>query len=524
MRLVMNSRERREFLGQLSAIGLAAVPAAGAVSVAAAGAADPAADTGATGEWPLSAAERAAGVSPVSLKFAPGDVRRYGADPSGARDSTQAFIDANSVGTHGGGSVRIPSGRYLYAPSATLKVAVSWLGEAVHDTLVLCDTSKFTGEFFRILGSSEMRDLLIKASGPRAGTAVRLAPADAGGFTGHVRLTRLWLVGFDYNIQCDNDFEATFDHLRCQMGNEGFYCAPETGGGNGYATSHLHLNCYYAQNGRNVHYAPSIRYAFRTITFVGGAIENATGEVCQASFTRCSPLKFIQIYLEAAPKIPALLLDDCTVSVDGAYLNGTGGIRVGTNTRIELQQVITTSASDVFSGADGTQQVLMQDCRWPAAGNALAAASIALHNTSINGTTYRDCLPEVSSLGAIRFSRQTTLIAANAAQDVYRFLSVAGDVLSGSVCGRFEVTVRDKGDGSNQALYEYWVANAGGAKHASLVLLQRLVRGTDVGAPPDPLSLAEDGEAGAVKLQFRKNPGVPQVIVDVLFHGIVSSH
>ena len=515
----MNTQKRRDFIRRISTVGIAGTLA---------GVADRAssdAERGADYEWPLSPAERAATVTPTNPQFVPGDVRRYGADPSGVRDSTQAFADANSVGTHGGGSVRIPSGQYRYAPSATLNIAVSWLGEGPHETHILCDTAKFTGEFFRIVGSTELRDLLFKATGPtKAGTGIRLAPVDAGQFTGHARLTRIWVLGFNYNIQCDNNFEITLDQVRSALGNEGFYCAPETGEGNGYSTSHLHLNCYYAENLRNVFYAPSIRYAFRAITFLGGAIEGATGSACQASFTRCSPLKFIQIYLESAPRIPALVLDDCTASIDGAYMNGTGGIKVGSNTRIDLRQVVTTTAGDVFRGGDGSQQVVMENCLWPTSGNTLTLADMTLRNTSINGITYRDCTPESWSLGAVRFNRQSTLVNVNSAYDVYRFTGIAGDVKGGSFSGRFEIVARDKGDASNQSIYEYWIGSAsGGAKHASLVPLQRLVRGTDVGASVQPLSIADDGDRGGVRLQFLKNSGIQQVVVDVLFHGLGSS-
>lgn len=515
----MDSQLRRELLLRLSSLG-----AAGALAATPGAASAEAPSQPGTGEWPVSAAERAASVAPATLRFAPGDVRRYGADPAGARDSTQAFSDANAVAIHGGGSIRIPSGQYHYAPTATLDIAVTWLGEGPHETVILCDTSKFSGEFFRIVGSTEMRDLLIKAAGPKVGTGVRLAPADSGKFTGHARLTRLWVLGFNYNIRCDNNFEMTFDQVRSQLGNEGFYCSPDGSEGNGYATSHLHLNCYYAQNDRNVFYSPSIRYAFRTITFVGGAIEGATGNDCQASFTRCSPLKFIQIYFEDAQKIPALVLNDCVASIDGAYLGGTGGIKIGTNTRVELNEVLAMVASDVFSGGDGTQQVLMQDCSWPASGNSLAVANITLRNTRINGTFYRDCSPESVSLGAIRFDRQTTLVNTNSAQDVYRFLSVAGVPIGGSISGRFEIVAKDKGDSTNQTIYECWIGSAsGGPRFATLVILQRLGRGTDAGASASPLSLAEDGERGGVKLQFSKNPGIAQVMVDVFFHGLSSS-
>jgi hypothetical protein len=520
----MDTRLRREFLRQVSTLG-AAGALGGSADAAQGGGAPAAAGSGSAAMWPVSEAERSASVAPLSLQFAPGDIRRYGADPTGTRDSTQAFIDANAMGNRGGGPIRIPAGKYKYVPSSRLDIGVSWLGDGAHSTLILCDTSKHTGDFFRIVGSTVLSDVLISAVGaPKVGTGVRLAPADAGQFTGQVRLTRVWVFGFNYNIQCDNNFEATFDQVRCEAGNEGFYCAPESGAGNGYCTTHLHLNCYYGQNARNVLYSPGMRQAFRSITFLGGSIEGALGSSSQSSFTRCSPLKFVQIYLEAAPKVPALVLNDCMVSIDGAYLNGTGGIRVGPNCRVDLRHIVTMTATDVFSGADGSQQVAMQDCSWPASGNELKVASLSLRNSSINGNVYRDYAPEISSLGATRFSRQTTVVAANAAQDVYRFVDLAGEVSGGSVSGRFEIIARDKGDGSNQALYEYWLGSAsGGPAHASLVLLRRLVRGTDVGASEEPLALAGDGDRGGVKLQFVKNSGISQVIVDVLFNGITTA-
>ena len=516
----MNDPLRRELIRTLSGIG-AASAMTGMADVASAqspNSPDP------TGSWPVSDAERAASVMPADLRFQLGDIRRYGADPSGARDSTQALIDANAVGAHGGAAIRIPSGHYKYAPVETLEIAVSWRGDGPRESWILCDTSKFAGEFFRLVGSTEIRDVLIQAKGGKAGTGLRLAPKDSGQFTGHIRLTRIWIFGFDYNLRCDNNFEVTFDQVRLMLGNEGFYCEPETLEGNGYCTTHLHLNCYYAQNDRNVFYAPSIRYAFRTITFVCGAIEGATGGSCQASFTRCSPLKFVQIYLESAPKIPALVLNDCTVSIDGGYLAGTGGIKVGANSCIDFRQVLAMLASDSLSCADTARHVAMQDCQWPASGNTLPAANVSLRNTKINGVSYGESAWDSSSFGATRFSRQSAVVDTNEPQDVYRFLNPAGNVIGGSISGRFQIIAKDKGDPTNQAIYEAWVGSmSGGAKHASLVPVQRIVRGTEVGASAAPLSLAEDGQYGGIKLQFRKNPGIAQVVIDVLFDGLCIS-
>jgi hypothetical protein len=72
-------------------------------------------------------------------------------------------------------------------------------------------------------------------------------------------------------------------------------------------------------------------------------------------------------------------------------------------------------------------------------------------------------------------------------------------------------------------VYECWIGSpSGGPARASLVFLQRLLRGTDVGASAQPLLLAADGDRGGVKLQFLKNPGIQRVMVDVLFHGLAS--
>lgn len=60
------------------------------------------------------AAEIAANVTPVNFGYAPGNVLRYGADPSGSRDSTAAINQAIAVANaQGGGVVLYPPGRYL---------------------------------------------------------------------------------------------------------------------------------------------------------------------------------------------------------------------------------------------------------------------------------------------------------------------------------------------------------------------------------------------------------------------------
>lgn len=59
-------------------------------------------------------AEIAAGVTPINLGYAPLNVLRYGADPSGAESSSTAFQDAGLVAhAMGGGTITVPCGTYL---------------------------------------------------------------------------------------------------------------------------------------------------------------------------------------------------------------------------------------------------------------------------------------------------------------------------------------------------------------------------------------------------------------------------
>jgi hypothetical protein len=65
------------------------------------------------------AAEVAASVTPTNLAYQQGDVRRYGADPTGAADSTTAIQSALNVGQ----AVYLPAGNYAISAALTNAVA-----------------------------------------------------------------------------------------------------------------------------------------------------------------------------------------------------------------------------------------------------------------------------------------------------------------------------------------------------------------------------------------------------------------
>jgi hypothetical protein len=62
--------------------------------------------------YPQTAAETAAGVTPTYYFYPPGNVLRYGADPTGVASSYTAFLNAVAVCTQTGVPVTVPAGQY----------------------------------------------------------------------------------------------------------------------------------------------------------------------------------------------------------------------------------------------------------------------------------------------------------------------------------------------------------------------------------------------------------------------------
>ena len=89
--------------------------------------------SGNVGYYAKTAAEIAAGVTPVNYAYAPGDVRRYGADPTTTIDSTAALQAAINQQFHGGPSVYLPNGAYKVgsAHSGTTPVLTGYPGTKI---------------------------------------------------------------------------------------------------------------------------------------------------------------------------------------------------------------------------------------------------------------------------------------------------------------------------------------------------------------------------------------------------------
>ena len=103
--------------------------------------------------YPRTTAEIAAGVTPTNYAYPPGDVRRYGADPTGVADSTEAFTNAlayvaalTANGAGGLGVIDVPEGLFSIT---TLTIPednfIGIRGAGMYNTLLQLSTASTTG-------------------------------------------------------------------------------------------------------------------------------------------------------------------------------------------------------------------------------------------------------------------------------------------------------------------------------------------------------------------------------------------
>lgn len=93
--------------------------------------------------------EVSAGVVPVNTGYPPGDIRRYGGDPTGVADSYTAFVNAFASATSGG-TVYAPAGNYkfLTAFSYTGTKAVALNGDGAYSTILNYAGASTTNDCF----------------------------------------------------------------------------------------------------------------------------------------------------------------------------------------------------------------------------------------------------------------------------------------------------------------------------------------------------------------------------------------
>ena len=101
---------------------------------------------------PRSDAETTAGITPKNYDHPPGSVLRYGADPSGARDSSEAWRDAIKANSHvcddhpGGGSYWFASEVTISRYPVTICGSAKQIGSGTGGTIITLAAAAGSGK------------------------------------------------------------------------------------------------------------------------------------------------------------------------------------------------------------------------------------------------------------------------------------------------------------------------------------------------------------------------------------------
>lgn len=153
--------------------------------------------------YPQTAAEIAAGVVPTLYFYQPGNVLRYGADPSSIGDSTTAFQSAiNGTGTSGG-LVTIPQGVYLIS-GTTVNESVTLQGSGPTSAVIKPKTA--TGTTFDVTTTDVIFNGLAWNFGPGQ-TGGAYINFDVG--SGNCTVENCFMLGWENGIIVNGSGEFT---------------------------------------------------------------------------------------------------------------------------------------------------------------------------------------------------------------------------------------------------------------------------------------------------------------------------
>jgi hypothetical protein len=199
-------------------------------------------------------AESTAGVTPVNYGYVPGDVRRYGADPTGSADSTTAIQNALNVVQ----AVYLPAGNYRITAAltnATAKRRIHGDGPAVsvlrpvgaiHTLINTAPLSCMLMSDFGILGDATTLDGITQA----ANTTV---------YESRFENLDIWTGGRAFYLP--SEFNTELVNCQCSSYNDNVF---ELNGGNSTALR----GCY-------AHQVPAGKYGYRI--YASAHLDSCTG-------------------------------------------------------------------------------------------------------------------------------------------------------------------------------------------------------------------------------------------------------
>jgi Pectate lyase superfamily protein len=213
-----------------------------------------AAQTGSVPFYQQSVGETSAGVTPVSFSYPPGNVLRYGADPTGTTDSTTAIQNALNVAQ----PVYLPSGNYVTSAALTNGIA----GRRIHGDGPALSLLRPTGPICTLINTAPLSCVLMDNLGILGNSATLDAITQASGttvFESRFESLDIWTGGRAIYLTSEFDTEL----VNCQGSSWGANVF-ELNGGN----STVLRGCY-------AHQVPAGCYGYRI--YASGQLDSCTG-------------------------------------------------------------------------------------------------------------------------------------------------------------------------------------------------------------------------------------------------------
>lgn len=329
-------------------------------------------------------------VSYSMIQGALANILDFGADPTGATSSTDALNAAIATGN----SVYVPKGTYKLTAMSTLPSGCCVYGEGPLKSRFICDIVSHTGTFLRMAGGNNIVEkVAIEGNSTADGTAVRITSTNEYEFTGWMTLRDVHITGIKVGLDMNNVFSVLVDNCRIYSNYRGVRIVPSYDGigDNGYFTTITFNKTYINQNADyGLAAVPTI--FSHNLVLRDTVIESNEGVVSnhQARIVKTDPLVITNCYFELENTIPALLLEECVTTINGIYMNGTGGINLGTvsNTFYLIDAAIGASTDAIFANGTSLQQVQIVNSSLGT--STLNATRLLIQNSTVSGTYYRN--------------------------------------------------------------------------------------------------------------------------------------
>ena len=329
-------------------------------------------------------------VSYSMIQGALANILDFGADPTGAVSSTAALDAAIATGN----SVYVPKGTFKLTGMSTLTSGCCVYGEGPLKSRFICDIAAHTGVFLRMAGGNNIVEkVAFEGNSTADGTAVRITNTNEYEFTGWMTLRDVHITGIKVGLDMNNVFSVFVDNCRIYSNYRGVRIVPSYDGigDNGYFTTITFNKTYINQNADyGLAAVPTI--VSHNFVLRDTVIESNEGVASnhQVRIVRTDPLVITNCYFELENTIPALLLEECTTTVSGIYMNGTGGINLGTvsNTFYLIDAAIGASTDAIFANGTSLQQVQIVNSSLGT--STLNATRLLIQNSTVSGTYYRN--------------------------------------------------------------------------------------------------------------------------------------